>query len=191
MSKKTKTQFIDQLVTSCLILQGNKIYRGKNKQKDDAKLEDSRNSFISSLIESSGHYAKDQTRWSKSYVGKSSGEIDIFIREKDGTPFTIIEALNLDSIKKDYIKLHLDKIFIYDTSGLEFNFILVYSSVKCFGAFWTKYIKFISMHTYKYQFVSFEEVNDYTYTNIKIGKAKHLRNGKEILLYHLMVDLYD
>ncbi len=48
---------------------------------------------------------------------------------------------------------------------------------------------FISKHTYQYQFLSFEEINDYPYTDIKIGKAKHLRNGKEVLLYHIVVDL--
>jgi hypothetical protein len=177
-------EFIDRLVSSSIKLQGNRLYRG-NFSEDD------RNTFISSLLEASDYIVKDQTRWSRSSVGKSSGEIDIFIRDKKGFPFSIIEALNLDSLDTAYIALHIDKIFNYDTTGLEYNFILVYSNAKNFDKFWTKYIQFISMHSYQYQFISFDEINNYLYTDIKIGKAKHIRNGREILLYHLMVDLYN
>lgn len=175
-------EFTDKLVNACIKLQGNRIYRG-NYSEDD------RNTFIASILEASDYNTKDQTRWSTSAAGKSAGEIDIFIYDKKGSPFTIIEALNLDSLKTDYTILHINKIFTYDTSGLESNFILVYSSAKKFSEFWTKYTNFISKHNYQYQFLSFEEVNDYPFTDIKIGKAKHLRNGKEVLLYHIMVDL--
>lgn len=175
-------EFTDKLVNACIKLQGNRIYRG-NYSEDD------RNTFIASILEASDYNTKDQTRWSTSAAGKSAGEIDIFIYDKKGSPFTIIEALNLDSLKTDYTILHINKIFTYDTSGLECNFILVYSSAKKFSEFWTKYTKFISKHTYQYQFLSFEEINDYPFTDIKIGKAKHLRNNKDVLLYHIMVNL--
>ncbi|MFV8369509.1 hypothetical protein [Flavobacterium sp. LB2R40] len=175
-------EFTDKLINACIKLQGNRIYRG-NYSEDD------RNTFIASILEASDYSTKDQTRWSTSAAGKSAGEIDIFIYDKKGYPFTIIEALNLASLKTDYTILHINKIFTYDTSGLECNFILVYSLAKKFNEFWTKYTMFISKHTYQYQFLSFEEINDYPYTDIKIGKAKHLRNGKEVLLYHIVVDL--
>lgn len=180
--KPSFSDMLDKLMYACLLMQGNILYRG-------GCLEDNRNTFISNLLETSGYTTKDQTRWSKSNEGKTSGEIDIFIREKDGKPYSIIEALNLDSLKTDYTILHIDKIFKYDTSGLESNFILVYSTAKDFQNLWLKYIKFISQHSYQYKLLSFQEIMDYPYTDIKIGKAIHFRNGREVFLYHLMVDL--
>jgi hypothetical protein len=177
-------EFIDRLIKACIKLQGNRVYRG-NYSEDD------RNTFISNLLENDDFNTKDQTRWSKSHVGKSAGEIDIFILDKRNFPYAIVEALNLASLKTDYILLHIDKIFNYDTTGLEYNVILNYSSAKNFDILWSNYVTLITNHTYKYKFIEFEMVNEYTYTDIKIGKAMHLRNGQKIFLYHLMVNLHD
>lgn len=176
-------EFTDKLVLSCVKLQGNRIYRG-NYSEDD------RNTFITNLLETD-YKVKDQPRWSKSAAGKSADEIDIFVFDSKGFPYSIIEALNLDSLKRDYIILHLDKIFNYDTTGLENNFILVYSNSKNFDSLWNKYIKFISNHIYQYEFKSFEENKSYSFTDIKIGEATHIRNGKSFKLYHLMINLND
>ena len=97
-------EFTDKLINACIKLQGNRIYRG-NYSEDD------RNTFIASILEASDYNTKDQTRWSTSAAGKSAGEIDIFIYDKKGYPFTIIEALNLASLKTDYTILHINKIF--------------------------------------------------------------------------------
>ncbi|MGL5277257.1 hypothetical protein [Myroides sp.] len=175
--------FTDKLINACIKLQGNRIYRGEYS-------EDDRNTFIATILEASDYNVKDQTRWSTSAAGKSAGEIDIFIYDKKRTPYVIIEALNLNSLKRDYTILHINKIFNYDTSGLKSNFILVYSSAKNFHDLWSKYIKLITEHNYQYEFVSFEEINDYPYTDIKIGKAKHIRNSEEIFLYHIMVNVF-
>jgi hypothetical protein len=170
-------EYTDKLISACLELQGNFS-------------EDDRNTFITSLLRTD-YEVNDQKRWSKSAAGKSAGEIDIFLFDSKGLPYSIIEALNLDSIKSDYIILHLDKIFNYDTSGLENNFILVYSNSKNFDSFWKRYIKFISKHSYQYEFKSFQENKTYSFTDIKIGEATHIRKGKSIKLYHLMIDLND
>ena len=164
-------------------MQGTRLYRGDCNEND-------RNSFVANLLAAGKHYhIKDQTRWSVSSTGKDAGEIDIFIHEKDGTPYSIIEALNLDSLKTDYLILHLDKIFKYDTSGFEFNFILVYATAKRFGDFCKKYQEFIVRHSYNYPFIALEAVEDYPYTDIWMGGTKHERNGREILLYHIIINL--
>lgn len=177
------TEYTDKLVSACMKLQGNRLYRGSSS-------EDDRNTFITNLLETD-YRVKDQTRWSKSAAGKSAGEIDIFVFDSKGFPYSIIEALNLDSIKSGYIINHLDKIFKYDTTGLENNFILVYSNSKNFDSLWKRYVKFISKHTYQYEFKSFQENKTYSFTDIKIGEATHIRKGKSIKLYHLMIDLND
>ena len=59
------------------------------------------------MLEAAGYTIKDQPQWSSSAEGKGSGEIDVFITESDGTPKSIIEALVLDSLKKEYLILQI------------------------------------------------------------------------------------
>jgi hypothetical protein len=184
LSLPTGLQLLDNIVSACVRLQGNRIYRGTFS-------EDDRNTYIADLLESSGYYVKDQTRWSISYEGKSAGEIDIFIRDKFGVPLSIVEALNLDSLKKDYTAMHLDKIFNYDTSGLKSNFILIYSNAKGFSKLWNKYQDFIKNHPFQYKLISFVEIRTYGYADILAGKSVHNRNGKKVDLYHVTVNLYE
>jgi hypothetical protein len=175
-------KFIDELIVACVKLQGNRIYRG-NFSEDD------RNTYISDLLDGDNYRTKDQTRWSKSAAGKSAGEIDILVKDNKSLPFTIIEALNLKSVLKGYIITHINKTFKYDTTGFEYNFIVAYVNIKNFGSFWKNYIKFISNHVYQYKFLSIQEITDYNYADIRIAKAKHIRNEKEIYLYHVAVNL--
>jgi hypothetical protein len=162
-------------------LQGALIYRGAS--------EDDRNSQIANLLEAYGYRCKDQTKWGKSATGKQSGEIDIQVFDLRHFPVAIIEALNLDSLQTDYLILHLDKLFNYDTAGNPVNFILVYSTAKKFGDFWDRYKAFVSNHSFKYKLVSFEEIDGYPYSNIRLACSTHLREGKDVALYHIMVDL--
>lgn len=170
---------LDQIISASIKLQGCKMY--SNASEDD------RNSFIASLLEAGGYANKDQTRWGSSNEGINAGEIDIQITKKNGVPYAVIEALNLDSLKKAYLNLHLDKIFKYDTTGLKCNFILVYAEVRNFQTFISKYIKHIGEHIYPYALQSIEEIGCYEYTNLKVMKTVHNRNGMEISLYHICV----
>jgi len=185
LSAKSNETLIGNLIYACSKLQGDKYYWGK------AVDENQRNKYIANLLEASGFTIKDQPEWSVSAEGKNSGEIDIFVTEKNGSPKSIIEALNLDSLKSDYIELHIDKLFKYDTTGLQNNYLITYSTAKNFITLWDKYKIFISKHNYVYKFRKFSEINDYNYTDIKIGVAEHQRNGKIIYLYHIMINLHD
>lgn len=164
-------------------MQANRIYKG-NFSEDD------RNTYISDLLDSAGYQTKDQTRQGTSYAGKSAGEIDILIKDSRGLPFTIIEALNLVSVDKKYIKKHIEKLLNnYDTVGLENNFIVVYANVANFGGFCSKYIDYISnKHKYKYLFQSVKEIEDYRYADFKIYEAEHIRHGNKVFLYHVIIN---
>ncbi len=181
LSKHNLKRFLDSLISACVNLQGNIIFRNS--------FEDDRNTFVATFLDSQEYLTKDQTRWGKSNRGKQAGEIDIFVREKNGDPFGIIEALNLDSLEKDYISLHLVKIFNYDTIGLSQNFILVYSSAKDFAELWKKYVEYIPQVNYPYKYSEFTEILEYPFTDIKIGKAKHFRNGNDVFLFHIFVNM--
>ncbi|OLS37741.1 hypothetical protein [Bacillus sp. MRMR6] len=181
-SEYSYENLLDSMISSCINMQGNQIYRNAT--------ENERNTFIGSLLEMAGFNNKDQTLWGKSRAGKTSGEIDLFVKKKNSEPFSIIEALNLDSLNKSYLELHLDKIFTYDTTGLKCNFILVYSTSKKFSDFWKRYVEFIQKHNYPYSFLRYEEVDGYDYTDIRVCKTIHQRKGKEVYLFHILVDLY-
>lgn len=173
--------FLDSLISSCIDLQGHKIYRTAS--------EDDRNTFIASSLDKLGYFTKDQTRWGKSYEGKMSGEIDIMVKEKDGKPYSIIEAMNLDSLNKAYINKHLLKIFGYDTSGLKQNFILVYSTAKKFQQLWENYINYIKTYEYPHELLGGDENEDFNLSELRIWKSIHKRHGKKNHLYHVFLNM--
>jgi len=174
-------RFTDKLVYACVMLQGNRKFWG-NCPEDD------RNTFVASLLEAADYQVKDQTRWSVSHGGKAAGEIDIQVKELNGLPFTIIEALNLASLQTDYLVLHLNKLFNYDANGLRYNFILVYFEGKKYDTFWKNYYQFIAQHQYPYAVTKAENLS-LDLADIRLAKTVHSRNGTEVILFHLVIDL--
>jgi hypothetical protein len=151
--------------------------------------EDSRSGFIALLLSIHGINVKDQTRWGSSASGKSPGEIDIKIETPDREAEAIIEAFNLKSLDRTVINSHLTKIFGYDASGLAYNFIIVYSEVQDFSGLWKKYLNHILEIDFQYKLVGKPEEQETGFAEIKLARAKHLRQGKETTLYHLFVNM--
>lgn len=128
-------EFIDRLYSICIKLQGNTKYINAT--------EDDRNDYVRDMIGQYDDYViKDQTRRGLSSTGISSGEVDILV-EKDNVPFSIIEALNLNYLDKNYLAEHLQKIYTYDANGNLFNVCLIYAKLKDFASFWEKYCDYI------------------------------------------------
>lgn len=185
LSRKSNENLINDLIFACANLQGDKKYWGSSVNEND------RNRYIANMLKSAGYTVYNQPQWSISAEGKDSGEIDVFITETNGTPKSIIEALILDSLKQDYLVLHLNKLFRYDTTGLENNYIIIYSLAKNFYGLWNKYKDFISKHNYEHKFIDFKELVEFSFTDIRIGVAQHSRNGDVINLYHFMINLIE
>lgn len=175
-------EFIDRLYSICIKLQGNAKYINAT--------EDERNDYIRDMLDRYDYVIKDQTRRGLSSTGISSGEIDIFV-EKDKAPFTVIEALNLDYLNKDYLAKHLRKIYTYDTTGNLFNVCLVYAELKDFSSFWEKYCDYIENFEYPYPIISFDETlnNVYSGSEIKIMTTTHNRSGQQTKLFHICVKI--
>lgn len=176
-------KFIDVLYKICVKLQGNSKYINAS--------ENERNDYIRDMLDREEEYViKDQTRRGLSASGDSSGEIDILV-EKDNYPFTVIEALILKSLNKNYLGEHLDKIYSYDTTGNQFNVCLVYAECKKFTSFWEKYCNFVKQHEYPYPLISSDVSLDQEYvgSEIKIMTTTHNRSGKLTRLYHICVKI--
>ncbi|HCD08990.1 MAG TPA: hypothetical protein DEQ01_01180 [Thermoanaerobacter sp.] len=180
MQRLTPAKVLDDIVQSCIKLQANSMYKDC--------IEDVRNDYIRDILSSQKYQLRDQTRQGTSREGKASGEIDILILDNN-MPYSLFEALNLDSLNTSYLKAHIDKIFKYDTLGYEYNFLVSYVKIKDFSSFWSKYIDYIKKYKYPYPLDSFEEnVDDkYYYPNLKVASTTLLRNGVTTILYHICV----
>ena len=175
-------EFIDRLYNICIKLQGNAKYINAT--------EDDRNDYIRDMLGQFNYVIKDQTRRGLSSTGISSGEVDILV-EKDKLPFSIIEALNLKYLDKDYLAKHLRKIYTYDTIGNLFNVCLVYAELKDFVSFWEKYCNFVKSFKYPYPLLPCDETldNEYEGSEIKIMTTIHNRSGIPTKLYHICVKI--
>ena len=179
----SQESFVKNLVVACLNLQSRKHY-------SNAK-EDERNDYIGDILSAIGYTVKDQTRRGSSSSGKDSGELDIFV-SKDGLPFTVIEAMNLSSVDTNYINKHLDKIFLYDTSGNKFNVCLSYVKIADFDTFWEKYSAHVANYSFTAPLLSSDiSIDDeYGYSELRIMKTCHNRSGKTVSLYHICVRIH-
>lgn len=83
-------KYIEDVLYSCIQLQSLALY-------SEAK-ENDRNDFIAKILESKGYVIKDQTRRGKSNSGKDAGEVDVFIQNKKGFPFSIIKGILLTPV---------------------------------------------------------------------------------------------
>ena len=178
-------------MVACTYLQSRPKYYGETK--GDRVLncdEDDRNDYIADLLEAAGYDVKDQTRRGYSSSGKGAGEVDIFI-SKDRLPFTVIEAMNLQSVNTSYINKHLDKIFSYDMNGTKFNVCLSYVTSVDFESFWGKYTSHVIAHEYPTPFVGSDNSidDDFGYSELRLMKTIHNRSGKNITLYHICVKI--
>lgn len=120
----------------------------------------------------------DQSRGGESQSGKSVGERDLVVQNKEnGVAESGIEAFELKSDVKTTIETHYDKLINkYDTSGNRCNFILVYSKVKDFEGLWNKYQKHFSGFS----------VEDIQKENLKVGFTE--KGNMKIV--HLFINFY-
>lgn len=182
--KEFTISLINLLLKCLTTLQAQKLHIGKN--------ENARNSILCELLnKEKGIFVKDQTLQGSSPTGKSPGEIDLKVTLKNGEPLSIIEALNLKKYDGKYIDSHLDKIFLYDSNGLEENFILVYLEVKDFQAFIQKYSNHINQHRFQHPLISnFQDISKASNSNSEtfVGLSSHNRNGSTAKLYHIIIN---
>lgn len=169
------------LVECCLKLQGNSLQILSGKEND-------RNTYMRDLLSVNKKYILcDQTLNGLSSEKKSAGELDLLIKNNAHQPIAVLEALTLKSVYKEYIAKHIDKIFLYDTWGLENNYILCYVETANFKEFCKRYQKYISEYEYGYLLLDIEVQNEYA--EIVIFNVVLLRNDKEIKITNILVNL--
>ena len=168
------------------------------ERKHSQHLENLHNDVLTDFLRQKGYQVADQTRSGRSKLGV--GEIDLMIRQKDGTPFSIIETFRLKSCGKDNktVAEHIDKLLHnYDTAGHERNFVIVYAEAKKFEQLWGNYKNYMGELNGKpafraeYPLIKFEEKSEISKkSNIKTGLATHRREGTIVEIYHVFINMF-
>lgn len=106
--------------------------------------EDEINDQLNNMLLSMKYHVKDQTREGRSSSGKGAGELDLIV-EDDGYLFSIIEAMKLNSVKKDYINDHYKKLMVsYNPLQVTRNILITYYTGSRFDDWWDNYTTHIS-----------------------------------------------
>ncbi|MBK5073380.1 hypothetical protein I2492_11210 [Budviciaceae bacterium CWB-B4] len=105
--------------------------------------EDNYNDYIRDLMLAKDYEIKDQTREGQSLSGINAGELDLVI-ENNGDIFSIIEAMKINSLDKDYIGKHYSKLLTcYNPLIVKRTFLVTYYEGKKFNDWWIRYYEYI------------------------------------------------
>ncbi|PIQ21288.1 MAG: hypothetical protein COW65_09965 [Cytophagales bacterium CG18_big_fil_WC_8_21_14_2_50_42_9] len=163
------------------------------------KEEDLHNDNLTDLLRAKGYNITDQTRHGGSK--KKAGELDLMVRNNSGSSLAIIEGFKAASAgsKDTNISSHINKLLQkhgYDPAGHEVNFIIVYAEAANFKKFWESYREYMDDLNNKpdfdntYELKHFRDTGRGKLANIRVGKAMHDREGKEVLIYHIVADMH-
>lgn len=176
-------KFVDRVIRSLSKLQRNSVLSSKNN-------ENTFNDYLRDIL--GEHYEiKDQTRQGKSVSGKDAGEIDIQICE-DGMPIVMIEALKLNSLNKESLSEHIEKVLTnYDPNGCLNVAIVIYFTGARFADFVKKLEEYLSDYQFPYHKSSESDLEniDTGYAEMNRLFTKLDRNGNEINLNFFIVHL--
>lgn len=69
------------------------------------------------------------------------------------------------------------------------NFIIVYSEAEDFYGLWQKYLTHVPDIDLKYKLTRAPEEEDTPWAGIRLARTRHSREGKEVIVYHLFVNM--
>lgn len=175
-----ENNIVDDLLNAAHTMQENKIFLTSD--------ENTRTRQVLDLLPKK-YQTKDQARYGKSRVGKKAGSVDGVI--KIGETEIFIEAFNLNCLSKSIIKSHIDKIESnYDSKGLKEKFIIIYYNLKIntFKNAVERYKNYVkNEHKFIFPIVKNMDEISTIYTNSRLFKTYHDREGIEVVLYHLIL----
>ena len=188
-----RIKLLSTIIEACQDLQGSMMYWERE--------ENDRNTVVRNKLRPAGYIIHDQTLNGRSSGGKRAGELDMNIRIRETTPWTICEALILKDNTKTKWNEHLEKLLDnYNTHGLDFLILLSY--VDCdkqrFSTIWegkngyTTHIPHQGTDRFRPNPNSFEMVNgDQWYGNnlIKVAKCEYNCGSSLHTVYHIFIHM--
>lgn len=177
-----KNNLFNDVLDACYKMQENKLFWSVD--------ENARTKQILDLL-SVNYFTKDQATYGKSESGKKEGSVDGVIMDNTRTEH-FIEAFNLNSLNREVIQRHINKLESnYDAKGLFNKYLLVYCNIKDdkFHKLYSNYLAYINSDL-KFKFRKIETSETETkYANIKVVKTRHLREMTPVTLYHLLIKI--
>ena len=157
--------------------------------------EDARNRFISAHVtaqlKGTGNVSADQQTGGTSSTGKSIGERDFVIKDEIGQEILIYEGLNLKSLNKTYLDLHIDKVLKnYNPQGLRYSILVTY--LECgrdrFKSFIDDYKRHISEYAPElYSCIGEPEEISFDGEFLRCMKMQYEVGGVYFAIYHIIV----
>ncbi|WP_273210500.1 hypothetical protein [Runella zeae] len=185
VEKTYDNSIYESLISICLKLPAKILYWEAD--------ENSRNTYIRDLLART-HRVNDQSLQGEAsgQETKNSGELDLIVYSNDSqNPVTICEGLNLDHINKSELIKHLVKLEKgYDKWGLREKYLLIYADVsESFLDFSNRYKDFLQNHSFVYHRQGEIEPLQTEYTDLNVYKTTHIREGKTVYLYHMLIKM--
>jgi hypothetical protein len=154
----------------------------RNHHYDSSSSEDTMNDYIRDILDES-YNVKDQTRQGDSTRGDEAGEVDIQLCDS-GFPLVMIEGVKLDSLVKETLNTHIDKVLVnYDPNGCPYAFILIYTTVVRFDEFYRKLLNYLTKYKYPYERQTDIQDMETGYTELRHAQTILLRSEKNVRLH--------
>ena len=176
----TCDKLCEYLISACAQIQSNPKYWNEK--------EDPRSTQVRTILRNRGVFVSDQTLYGHAKDSDNPGEVDLMIMKDTTDPLTIIEAMNIDSVKKEYIQEHLNKLLDdYNPSGLPELFLVAYvqKAKTRFQSFWNNYLEFIDgTDADDFRFKSIAECDTHNHF-LKHAVAEYSCDGAIFTVHHI------
>lgn len=178
--RNPKENLLNDILESCNKMQENRLFWNKSEDEKTKQILD---------ILTLKYKTKDQPTYGKSTGGKKSGSVDGVLYNNNIEHF--IEALNLKSIDRNYIKSHITKLEKgYDSKGLKIKFLIIYyNGNTSFSIFSERYFHYIqNEYDFDFELINSEKVES-NYAEQVVIRTSHNRNNTNVILYHILLNI--
>lgn len=201
LNKVEEDYLLNSILAVCgSFVDGIEIYR---PNQDENKWNTILTSLLNQRFVSRSWTAKDQTIGGSSNSTSTSNRAglafrDIVVVDDSNNNISAIECLRIKSVPTDInanseISEHIGKVIQNEPLGLSAIFVVVYCETKSYQETWQKYVAYIS----KLDIPTVRNVATDTNvaikperTNIRLATTKIIREGNEIILYHIFINMY-
>jgi hypothetical protein len=160
-----------------------------SKRDNRNKAENILNDYLSDFLQERHYNTDNQARMGNKLI-------DIEIQKKDGTTISIIEGFKLSGLNRNVIYEHVYKLLNnYDKTGNAVNYVVIYCESDNYVYLQEEYFKFLSEINHynsglNYDVKLFKNRSGETgKSDIFFAETIHNRNGNEVSLYHLIINL--
>jgi len=190
--------YIMEQISSELLERKVNIFRNEEKN-DSLEIENIINDWVSSLLKQRMNFLSwkvlPESRGGENLNG-NVGERNIIVYDKKDEKLFLFEAFRLFGCDTTTIKTHMNKINGYSADGSKLMIIMVYTYYNNFVKLCSSYENYLKTLDYngfdKIGIIKehcFENIET-TPTKIKLLKEIRIQNGKEVFIYHYLLDFY-